>query len=113
MLRILEVAYLSYWQSYRLKEGLWLYPWQGQGFLFSSISRPTVRPTQSPPIRQAPFAFSPGVKRPERKDDRSPPCCSQVTNVWVVANFCFQSGTACFESNDSASGKHTRSHRYR
>jgi uncharacterized membrane protein YcfT len=45
---------------------------RGKTFLFSTSSRPVLRPTQSP-IKWVPAALSPGVKRQGREADHSPP----------------------------------------
>jgi len=43
---------------------------------FSTASRPALGPTQ-PPIQ-----WVPGVKRPGREDEHSPPSSSEVRNAW-------------------------------
>jgi hypothetical protein len=50
-------------------------------FLFSTASRPALGPTQ-PPIHWVPGALSPGIKRPGREADHSPPSSAEVKNVW-------------------------------
>jgi hypothetical protein len=51
---------------------------QGLGiFLFTTASRPALRPTQSP-IQWVPGALSLGVKRPRREADHSPPSNAEV-----------------------------------
>jgi hypothetical protein len=51
---------------------------QGLGiFLFTTVFRPALEPTQ-PPIQWLPEALSLGVKRPEREDDHSPPSSAEV-----------------------------------
>jgi hypothetical protein len=56
--------------------------WQGLGiFLFTTVSRPVLRTTQSP-IQWVPGALSLGVKQPEREADHSPQSDVQVKNVW-------------------------------
>jgi hypothetical protein len=52
-------------------------PGKGKIFLFSKASRPTLGPTQ-PPIQWVSGAFSPGVKRPGREADHSPPCDAEL-----------------------------------
>jgi hypothetical protein len=47
-------------------------PGRVKNFLFSTSSRPAVERTQ-PPIQWVPRALFPGVKRPGREDDHSPP----------------------------------------
>jgi hypothetical protein len=46
-------------------------------FLFSTASRPALRPTQ-PPIQLAPGALSLGVKRPGHEADNSPPSNAEL-----------------------------------
>jgi len=48
--------------------------------IFSTASRPAVGPTQ-PPIQWVHGYPFPGVKRPEREADHSPPT-AEVKNVW-------------------------------
>jgi hypothetical protein len=51
---------------------------QGQGiFLYSTAARPALEPTQ-PPIQWVSGALSPGVKRPGREVDHSPPSGAEV-----------------------------------
>jgi hypothetical protein len=45
--------------------------------LFTTASRPALGPNQ-PPIQWVPGAFSPGVKRPGREADHSPPSTAEV-----------------------------------
>jgi hypothetical protein len=49
-------------------------------FLFTTASRKAPGPTQ-PPIQWAPGALSPGVKRPGRDTDHSPPFNAEVKNA--------------------------------
>jgi hypothetical protein len=49
----------------------------GNNFHFSMSSRPALGPTQ-PPIQWVPGALSPGVKRPGREADHSPPASAEV-----------------------------------
>jgi hypothetical protein len=59
-------------------------------FLFFTSSRPALWPTQ-PPIQWVPRAFSPGVKRPGREADHSPPASAdhsppasaEVKKIWI------------------------------
>jgi hypothetical protein len=54
---------------------------QGQNiFLFSTVPRPTLDPTQ-PPIQRVPAGLSTWVKRPKREADPSPSCGAKVKNV--------------------------------
>jgi hypothetical protein len=50
-------------------------------FLFTAASRTVLGPTQ-PPIQWVPGALSPGVKRPGREADHSPPSSAEVKNAW-------------------------------
>jgi hypothetical protein len=55
---------------------------QGLGiFLFTTVTRPALVPTQ-PPIQWIPGALSLGVKRPGREADHSPPPSTEVRNAW-------------------------------
>jgi hypothetical protein len=42
-------------------------------------------PTQ-PPIQWIPGTLSPGVKRPGREADHSPPTIAEVQNTWIYAS---------------------------
>jgi hypothetical protein len=54
---------------------------QGLGiFLFTTASRPTLEPTQTP-IYYLPGAFSLGVKRLGREADNSPPSRTEIKNA--------------------------------
>jgi hypothetical protein len=54
---------------------------QGLGtFLFTTVSRPTLGPTQTP-IQRVPGALSLGVKRTAREADHSPPSSAEVKNA--------------------------------
>jgi hypothetical protein len=50
--------------------------------IFSTSSRPAMRPTQ-PPIQWIPAALSPGVKRQGREADDSPPTSDEVKKMWI------------------------------
>jgi hypothetical protein len=50
-------------------------------FLFITVSRPALWPTQ-PLMQWVPGALFLGVKRPGREADHSPPCNSEVKNAW-------------------------------
>jgi hypothetical protein len=50
-------------------------------FLFATAFRPALGPTQ-PPIQWVQGALSPGLKRPGREDDHSPPQSAEVKNAW-------------------------------
>jgi hypothetical protein len=49
-------------------------------FFFTTASRTALEPTQ-PPIQWEPGAF-PGIKRPGREADHSPPSNAEVKNAW-------------------------------
>jgi hypothetical protein len=51
-------------------------------FLFSTSSRADLGLIQSP-IEWIPGALSPGVKRPEREADHSPPTSADIKNTWI------------------------------
>jgi hypothetical protein len=52
---------------------------------FFMSSRLVLEPTQ-PPIQWVPGALSPGVKRPGREDDNSPPSIAEVKKTWVYTS---------------------------
>jgi hypothetical protein len=55
---------------------------QGLGiFLFATASRPALGPIE-PPIQWIPRVLSPGVKRPGREADHSPPSSAEVKKTW-------------------------------
>jgi hypothetical protein len=71
------------WHSARLRAG-----WSGVrvpagagNFLFTTASRPTLGPTQSP-IQWVPGDLSLGVKPSGREADHSPPSSAEVKNAW-------------------------------
>jgi hypothetical protein len=51
-------------------------------FLFSTSHRPALGPTQSA-IQWVPGALSPGLKRPGREADHSPPTNPEVKKMWI------------------------------
>jgi hypothetical protein len=56
--------------------------WQGlEIFLFTTLSRPVLGPTQ-PPNQWIPGVLSLAVKLPEHEADNSPPSSAEVKNVW-------------------------------
>jgi hypothetical protein len=57
-------------------------PGRVKNFLSSTSSRPALGPTQ-PHIQLVPGALSPGVKRPGREADHSPPTSAEVKNTWI------------------------------
>jgi hypothetical protein len=58
---------------------------QGLGiFLFTTVSRPALVPTQ-PPIKWVPRDVSLRVKRPGREADNSPPSSVEVKNLYSYA----------------------------
>jgi hypothetical protein len=60
-------------------------PGRVKNFLFSKSSRPALRSTQ-PPIQWVPGALSPGVKRPGREIDQSPPTSAEVNKMWLCTS---------------------------
>jgi hypothetical protein len=60
-------------------------PSRVKNFLFSTSSRPALGPTQ-PPIQWVPVVFSPGVKRPGREADYSPPTSAEVKKTWIYTS---------------------------
>jgi hypothetical protein len=50
-------------------------------FLFTTVSRPAVGPTQ-PPIQWVSWALTPWVRLPVREADQSPPPTANVKNAW-------------------------------
>jgi hypothetical protein len=57
----------------------------GNNFHFSMSSRPALGPTQ-PPIQRVPGAPFPGVKRPGREADHSPPTSAEVKKMWIYTS---------------------------
>jgi hypothetical protein len=51
-------------------------------FLLSTSSRPALGSTQTP-IQRVPGAISPGVKRPGREGDHSPPTSAEAKKIWM------------------------------
>jgi hypothetical protein len=62
-----------------------LSPGRVKNFLFSMSFRPTLGSTQ-PPIHWVPGALSPGVKRPEREADHSPPASAEVKKTLIYTS---------------------------
>jgi hypothetical protein len=54
-------------------------------FLFSRSSSPLLRSTQ-PPIQWVPGALSPGVKRPGREVEHSPPSSAEIKRMWIYTS---------------------------
>jgi hypothetical protein len=57
-------------------------PSRVKNFLFSTSSRSALGSTQ-PPIHWVLWALSPGVKRPGREADHSPPTSAEVNKMWL------------------------------
>jgi hypothetical protein len=57
-------------------------PCRVKNCLFSTSSRPALRPTQ-PSIQWVPGAFSLGVKRQRREADHSPPTGVEIKKIWT------------------------------
>jgi hypothetical protein len=53
-----------------------------KNFLFSTSSIPVLRPIK-PLIQWVPGALSPGIKRPGRGADHSPPTSAEVKKMWI------------------------------
>jgi hypothetical protein len=60
-------------------------PGSVKNYLFSTLSTPALRSTQ-PPIQQVPGALSPGVKRPGREANHSPPDSTEVKKMWIYTS---------------------------
>jgi hypothetical protein len=54
--------------------------------MFSSPRRPDHFGSTQPPIQWVPGAFSPGVKRPGREADHSPPANAELKNIWIYTS---------------------------
>jgi hypothetical protein len=72
----------SDWLRARRPRGRSSSPGEVKNFLFSMSSRPALGSTQAP-IQWVPGALSPGVKRPGREDDHSPPASAEVNKMWI------------------------------
>jgi hypothetical protein len=60
-------------------------PGKVKNFLFSTSSRPALRPTQ-PPIQWVRGALSSGLKRTRREADHSPPASVEVKEMWIYTS---------------------------
>jgi hypothetical protein len=60
-------------------------PGRVKNVLFSKSSRPALGSTQ-PPIQYVPGALSPGVKRPGRESDHSPPASAEIKKMWIYTS---------------------------
>jgi hypothetical protein len=60
-------------------------PGKVKNFLFSTLSRPALGSIQLP-IQWVPGAISPGVKRPGREADHSPPASAEVKKMWTYTS---------------------------
>jgi hypothetical protein len=60
-------------------------PGEGKNFHFSMSSRAALGLTQ-PPIQWVRKALSPGVKRPGRESDKSPPTTADAKKTWVYTS---------------------------
>jgi hypothetical protein len=73
--------------SVGIATGYWLDAWfdfrQSKIFLFPTISRPAVRPTQ-PPIHMGTADDFPGEKQSGREADHSPPSSAEVKNGGAI-----------------------------
>jgi hypothetical protein len=59
-------------------------PGRVKNFLFSTSSRLAPRSIQ--PIQWVPGALSPGIKRPGREADHSPPDSTEVKKMWIYTS---------------------------
>jgi hypothetical protein len=71
--------------GYGLDEGRSSSPGKVKNFLFSTLSRPAVWPTQ-PPIQWVLSLFPRGVKRQGREADHSPPARAEVKKIWIYTS---------------------------
>jgi hypothetical protein len=53
--------------------------------IYSTSLRPALGSTQSP-VKWVPGAHSPGVKRPMREADHSPPTNAEVKKMWIYTS---------------------------
>jgi hypothetical protein len=60
-------------------------PCRVKNVLFSTLSRPTLEPTESP-VQWVPGVLSPGVKRPGREPDHSHPASAEVKKMWIYTS---------------------------
>jgi hypothetical protein len=60
-------------------------PGRVKNFLSSTSSKPALGPTQHP-IQWVPGVLSPGLKRPGREADHSPPTSAEVKNTWIYTS---------------------------
>jgi hypothetical protein len=60
-------------------------PGRVKNFLFSKSSRPALGSTQ-PPIQWVTADLSPGVQRPGREADHSPPTGAEVNKMWIYTS---------------------------
>jgi hypothetical protein len=75
----------SNWLRARRPSGRCSSPGRVKNFLFSTSSRPVLVPTQ-PIIQWVSGALSPGVKRPVREADHSPPASAEVKKMWIYTS---------------------------
>jgi hypothetical protein len=79
------VFHISDWLRAGQTRGCSSSPGGGKNFCLSMLSRPALGPTQSP-TQWVLGAFSPGVKRPGREADHSPPFSAEVKKSWVYTS---------------------------
>jgi hypothetical protein len=60
-------------------------PGGGKNILFYPSSRPSLGFTKSP-VQWVPGALFPGLKRPGREADHSPPTSAEVKNMWIYTS---------------------------
>jgi hypothetical protein len=73
------------WLRARRPRGRSSSPSTVKNFLFSTSSRPALASTQ-PPIQWVPGTLSPGIKRPGREADHSPPASAEVKKIWIYTS---------------------------
>jgi hypothetical protein len=60
-------------------------PGRGNNFVVSTSSRTVLGPTE-PPIQWVMVALSPGVNRPGREAEHSPPSSAEVKKTWIYTS---------------------------
>jgi hypothetical protein len=73
------------WLRAGLPRGRSLSPGRVKNILFPTSPRPALGSTQ-PPIQWVTGSLSPGVKRPGREADHSPPASAEVKKMWIYTS---------------------------
>jgi hypothetical protein len=91
----ISTPHMSYEPGWRSRYSDWLRagrprgwsssPCRVKNFLFSTSSRPALGSAQ-PRIQWVPGALSPGLKRPVREADHSPPDSAKVKKMWIYTS---------------------------